>query len=150
MDRYLQGESIKLKINLKDKSLKVPIDISDLELLNVKVYHAGNGTTLKEGTYSGGEVISTTPADGVIFFPIEDDLTGSLTAGVYKVEVTIRTSDTHFDDNDLTQKQEQRAFKVVSKGIMKRDNYTEMTMYFAIGTDYYVDEDIYVDEDLNI
>lgn len=150
MDRYLQGESPKLKMTLKDALLNVPIDISALESLHVKVFHVATGAILEQGTYGVDNLVSTTPADGVVFFPIEGSLTESATVGVYKVLVTIETNDTHFEDDTLIQKKEVRAFKIVSTGNVSRTDYTELTLNFPIGTDYFVDEDIYVDEDINI
>jgi hypothetical protein len=150
MDRYLDKESIKLRLVLKDKLLGVPLDIDELEYLHVSVYHAGTGTVLEEGEYGVDNVVSTQPQDGIVFFPIEDELNDGIATGVYKVKVKIITKDTHFEDEDLVQIQEARAFKIISKGSPDRSDYTEITMYFAIGTDYYVDEDIYVDEDMRI
>lgn len=151
MDRYLDKESIKLKLVLKDKIPGLPIDIGELLSLSVSVYHAATGTVLEEGEYgTGDDIFVSSESSGIAYFPIEDDLNDGADTGVYRVKVTIQMTDPSFEDGIFTQIRDMKAFKIVSRGNIQREDYTTLTVEFAIGTDLYVDDDLYVDEDYNI
>ena len=110
MDTYIRGESIGLKITLTLPSGTV-IDLTTLQTISISVYHSRLGTSLKTGTYAGGEITYFTDgSDGILEFFIEDGLTALANPGAYDYLITVTETDTDFDDNTDTGKQTGTAF----------------------------------------
>jgi hypothetical protein len=114
MDTYIQGESIELTIPVVDGD-GAAVDLSGVDTITVEVYHRSNKTTLKSGTYAGGEVTSADLTTGIILIHIEDDLTTVAAAGIYNYLVTLTQTDAGFDDDTNTSMAKNNAFEIVRK-----------------------------------
>ncbi len=114
MDTYIQGESIQLNIPVTNAGGDA-LDLSEVDAIKVEVYHKDNRTTLKTGTYAGGEVTSDDLTLGVVIIHIEDGLTDDATTGEYKYVVTITQTDTDFDDSVNTSKAKNDAFEITRR-----------------------------------